>query len=72
MSAKRASRILSAMASGMGLGALSGRARLAAAIDEASRMTAAGSDLEALRGDWMKIGADFREAAKKLETELGH
>jgi len=70
MSAKRASRILSAMASGMGLGALSGRERLTAAI-EAARLTAAGSDLEALRGDWMKIGVDFREAAKKLEAELG-
>jgi hypothetical protein len=28
------------------------------------------SDLHSLRGDWIKIGRDFRVAAQKLEADI--
>lgn len=65
MKETRLTRTLRAMPLGMGAGLFAARdlRQLAPAMP-------ARSDLEAMRGDWRKIGADFRGAVQKLEAEF--
>jgi hypothetical protein len=65
MNTQRLTRILSAMPLGMGAGLFRARDLRTLAQTPPTR-----SDLDSLRGDWMKIGGDFRVAAQKLETSL--
>lgn len=45
-------------------------ARLLAAIERSLQPLPARDDLSALRGDWMRIGEDFRRAHEKLAAEI--
>lgn len=67
MNTQRLLRIVSAMPLGMGAGLF--RARDLATLVRPIELR---SDVQALRGDWMKIGGDFRVAGQKLEGELAH
>lgn len=66
--------LLSGCLRGLGFGAFephsARHARLLQAIEAARAPRQARSDLDALRGDWIKIGDDFRGAAQKLEGEI--
>lgn len=65
MSARRLTRIVSAMPLGMGAGLFRTQDLRTLAPSVESR-----SDTEAMRADWVKIGGDFRVAAQKLEADL--
>ncbi|TDQ40977.1 MULTISPECIES: hypothetical protein [Burkholderiales genera incertae sedis] len=67
MNPARLSRIVAAMPLGMGAGLFAARdlRPLAPSIHKRS-------DLDALRGDWRKIGGDFRVAVEKFQTEEAH
>lgn len=65
MSARRLTRIVSAMPLGMGAGLFRTQDPRTLAPSVESR-----SDTEAMRADWVKIGGDFRVAAQKLEADL--
>ncbi|GAB4112972.1 MAG: hypothetical protein Fur0019_19370 [Tibeticola sp.] len=68
------SAFLSGFMRGLGFGAFephsARHARLLQAVEAARAPMPARSDLDALRGDWIRIGDDFRGAAQKLEGEI--
>lgn len=65
MNSARLSRIVAAMPLGMGAGIFCARD-----LRELAPEMPARSDRDALRGDWRKIGEDFRGAVQKLEAEI--
>ncbi len=65
MNAQRLIRIFSAMPLGMGAGLFRTQDLRALAPPMTPR-----SDLQSLRGDWLKIGGDFRVAAQKIKADL--
>jgi hypothetical protein len=65
LTTKRLLSILSAMPLGMGAGLFRKQDLRALAP-----MLEPRSDLHSLRGDWIKIGRDFRVAAQKLEADI--
>lgn len=65
MNKQRLLHIASAMPLGMGAGLFRARE-----LTSLARPLDPRADVQSLRGDWMKIGGDFRAAAQKLEAEL--
>ncbi|MCS6811315.1 MAG: hypothetical protein NZ694_08660 [Tepidimonas sp.] len=68
---------VSAFLSGVSLGLTSAfvphaerHARLLAALERARAPLPVRDDMSALRGDWMRIGEDFRRAHERLAAEI--